>query len=129
MRPLRFALLAAVALVTAHPGVAQRNRVVVVVPGQLTQVLSDTMGTPYDVPFPLAGVHHALLGVYAELKIPTEVKDSAVGQIGSQMFYRQDTVGRRQISSYLSCGDGITRRNADYYRVYMNISAILEPQH
>lgn len=128
MGPLRHLLFAAVPLLAALPASAQRSRVVVVVPGQLTQVLTDTMGTPYDLPFPLARVYSALLGVYAELKIPAEVKDSAGGQVGSQMFYRQNTLGGRQISSYLSCGDGITGPNADYYRVYMNIWSTLVPK-
>ena len=128
MRALRFLLIASVVLLIAVPASAQRNRVVVVVPGQLTQVLSDTLGTPYDVPFPLARVYQVLLGVYAELKIPTEVKDSATGQLGSQMFYRQNTLGGKQISTYLSCGDGITGPNADYYRVYMNIWSTLSPK-
>jgi len=128
MRALRFPLIASVVLLIAVPASAQRNRVVVVVPGQLTQVLSDTMGTPYDVPFPLARVYQVLLGIYAELKIPTEVKDSAAGQLGSQMFYRQNTLGGKQISTYLSCGDGITGPLADYYRVYMNIWSTLAPK-
>ena len=29
---------------------AQRTRTVVVVPGQVTRVITDTMGTPYDIP-------------------------------------------------------------------------------
>src|SRR5215813_2816507 len=106
--------IAALALLITIPAAAQRNRVVVVVPGELTQVLSDTMGTPYDVPFPVARVYQALLSVYAELKIPMEVKDSVAGQLGSQMFYRQNSLGGKQISTYLSCGDSITGPNADY---------------
>lgn len=128
MPTLRFPVLSATILLVAAPVAAQRNRVVVVVPGQLTQVLSDTMGTPYDVPFPVARVYQALLGVYAELKIPTEVKDSIAGQLGSQMFYRQNSLGGKQLSTYLSCGDGITGPNADYYRVYMNIWSTLSPK-
>jgi hypothetical protein len=125
MRRLFVSVLAVIAI--AAPAAAQRSRVVVVVPGQLTQVLSDTMGTPYDVPFPPALAYKALLAVYAELKIPSEVKDSAAGQVATQMFYRQGTLGGRQISTYLSCGDGMTGPNADYYRVYMNIWSTLAP--
>ena len=126
MRRLFVSVLAVIAI--AAPAAAQRSRVVVVVPGQLTQVLSDTMGTPYDVPFPPALAYKALLAVYAELKIPSEVKDSAAGQVATQMFYRQGTLGGRQISTYLSCGDGMTGPNADYYRVYMNIWSTLVPR-
>lgn len=125
MRRLLAALLAVAAL--AVPAAAQRPRAVVVVPGQLTQVLTDTMGTPYDVPFPAARAYQALLAVYAELKLPIEARDSVTGQIGSQLFYRQRTIGGRQISTYLSCGEGMTGPNADYYRVYMNIWSTLTP--
>jgi hypothetical protein len=109
------------------PARAQRSRVVIVVPGQLTKVLPDTLGKPYDVPFPPAEVYHALLAVYAELKIPSEVKDSAAGEIASQLFYRQGSIAGRQISSYLSCGDSMTGPHADSHRVFMNIWSTLVP--
>ena len=125
---MRYGIVVLLALAGAVPGAAQRTRVVVVVPGQLTQVLSDTMGTPYAVPFPAAEAFKALRAVYAELKLPTEVTDSSAGQVGTQMFYRQGSVGGRQISSYLSCGDSMTGPNADYYRVYMNIWSTLTPK-
>jgi len=128
MRSLRYLSPLVLPVLFAAPVSAQRSRVVVVVPGQLTQVLSDTMGTPYDVPFPIARAYSALLRVYAELKVPAEVKDSSAGQIGSEMFYRQNSIGGKQISTYLSCGDGITGPNADYYRVYMNIWSTLVPK-
>ena len=38
-------------LLAGAPLSAQRSRTVVVVPGQLTEVITDTMGTPYEVPF------------------------------------------------------------------------------
>lgn len=109
------------------PVAAQRSRVVIVVPGKLTRVLTDTTGTPYEVPYPPAQVFQALLAVYAELKIPTEMRDSAAGQLGSQIFYRRGSLGGRQLSTYLSCGDGMTGPNADSYRVYMDIWSTLAP--
>jgi hypothetical protein len=111
----------------AIPAAAQRSRVVVVVPGQLTRVVTDTMGTPYPVPFPRAQAYQALLAVFAELKLPTDGRDSAAAQVDTKLFYRQGSVAGKQISSYLSCGDGMTGPNADTYRVYMNITATLAP--
>ena len=113
---------------TATPAAAQRTRVVVVVPGMATQIIDDTVGTSYAVPYPPALVFKVLLTVYADLKLPTEVKDSAAFQIGSQMFYRQNSVAGKQISAYLSCGEGMTGPNADYYRVYMNIWSTITPE-
>ena len=113
----------------ALPAAAQRSRVVVVVPGKVTQVLTDTTGTPYHIPqaYTFQEAWRALSGVYAELKIPTEFKDSLGGQLGSDLFYRQGSLGGRQLSSYLSCGDSMTGPNADTYRVYMNIWSTLAP--
>ncbi len=108
-------------LVLAVPASAQRTRSVVVVPGQLTRVVTDTVGTPYPVPFPPAQVYQALLAVYAELKIPSAGRDSVSQVVDSEVFYRQGTLGGKQMSTYLSCGDGMTGPNADSYRVYMSI--------
>jgi hypothetical protein len=126
MRRIPLALLAAG--LTAPSLSAQRSRAVIVVPGQLTQVVDDTMGTPYPVPFPAFHVYHSLLGVFADLKIPAEVRDSAAGRVESQVFYRRGDLAGRQISTYLSCGEGITGPNADSYRVYMTIFSTVEPK-
>jgi ABC-type Fe3+-hydroxamate transport system substrate-binding protein len=107
---------------------AQRSRTVIVIPGQLTQVITDTMGTPYEVPYPAGRVFAALLGALMELKVPLEVKDSAGGRVESGVFHRSGSLGGRQISTYLSCGDGITGPNADSYRVYMHLTAMVEPK-
>jgi hypothetical protein len=110
------------------PAAAQRQRTVIVVPGEMTQVVVDTMGTPYEVPFPAAAVYRALLVVYQAFKIPIEVNDSAALQAGSPAFHRQATFAGRQISTWLSCGDGATGPNADSYRVYLHISSTIEPK-
>ncbi|HEU5217601.1 MAG TPA: hypothetical protein VFU23_03025 [Gemmatimonadales bacterium] len=103
----------------AAPLSAQRTRAVVVVPGQLTTIVTDTMGTPYDVPFARGRVYSAVIDALKELKIPAEVLDSADGRVESNVFYRRGDLAGRQISTYLSCGEGITGPYADSYRVYM----------
>ena len=125
MRTLLRVVLLSLAL--AAPVRAQRTRMVVVVPGQMTRVITDTMGTPYPVPFAPDQVYRALLKVYAELKLPAEIKDSVKHSVESNMFYRQGTVAGKQISGYLSCGESITGPNADSYRVYMNMWTTVTP--
>lgn len=110
----------------AAPLAAQRQRAVVVVPGQLTQVISDTMGTPYRVPFPARKVYHALLAAYRELKVPLELQDSLGLRVGSATFHRTGTFAGGQISTWLGCGDGASGPNADGYRVYMILSSTVE---
>lgn len=110
----------------AFPLAAQRQRAVIVVPGQITQVLSDTVGTPYDIPFPVATAYHALLAAYRELKVPLEVQDSLRFQVGSATFHRTGTFAGAQISTWMGCGDGASGPNADSYRVYMILNSSLQ---
>ncbi len=115
-------------LLLAPPLAAQRPRTVILVPGEMTQVIVDTMGTPYAVPFPAPVVYRALFSVLEELKVPIEVNDSVNFQAGTPVFRKQATFAGRQISTWLSCGDGATGPNADSYRVYMVITATIRPQ-
>ena len=116
MKILSLLLLSGLA---AAPLAAQRTRTVIVVPGQLTEVVTDTMGTVFDIPYPPGQVYKALLAVFQELKIPTEVQEPALGRLESNVFFRSGSLAGKQISTYLSCGDGITGPYADTYRVYM----------
>ncbi len=116
------------ATLAAAPLGAQRTRAVVVVPGQITTVVTDTMGTLYDVPFAPARTYAAVLEAFASLKIPAEVKDSAEGRVESKVFHRRGELAGRQISTYLSCGDGITGPYADSYRVYMIAMVSVAPK-
>jgi hypothetical protein len=101
---------------------------VIIIPGQLTQVVTDTMGTAYEVPYPAGSVYEAVLAAFKELKIPSEVRDSAGGRVETNVFHRRGDLGGKQISTYLGCGDGITGPYADSYRVYMIIMTTIEPK-
>ena len=124
---MRYSLLLPIALL-ATPLAAQRSRNVIVVPGQMTQVITDTLGTAYAVPFSAAKAYQALEGVFKDLKLSADVKDSATGVMETKVFHRRGDLAGKQISTYLGCGDGITGPNADYYRVYMVIMARIEPK-
>lgn len=115
-------------LMAAAPLSAQRTRTIVVIPGQLTTVVTDTMGTAYEVPFPVSRVFPAVVAAFGELKIPAEVMDSTVGRVESSRFYRRGDLGGKQLSTYLSCGDGITGPYADSYRVYMIAMTTVSPK-
>lgn len=98
---------------------AQIRRSIQVVQGQITQVIVDTTGTPYQLPFSRATTYKALIAVFNELKLSGVEGDSAGGRVSAPTFYRQGDFAGRQISSWLSCGDSMTGPNADNYRVYM----------
>ena len=120
--------LVLVATFAAVPLAAQRTRAIVVVPGQITTVVTDTMGTLYDVPFSPARTYAAVLSAFTDLKIPAEVRDSGAGRVESNVFYRRGDLAGRQISTYLSCGEGITGPYADNYRVYMVAMVTVAPK-
>jgi hypothetical protein len=125
---MKIPALLALALVSAAPLAAQRSRAVVVVPGQITTIVTDTMGTIYDVPFAPARTYKAVLDAFSSLKIPAEVTDSSKGRVESNVFHRRGDLGGKQISTYLSCGDGQTGPYADSYRVYMVAIVTVEPK-
>jgi hypothetical protein len=106
---------------------AQRERVVIVIPGQITRVVTDTMGTPiaYDAPPRL--VFQALVKAYESLDVPVTLKDSVEGKVGNLKFHKSGRLGGQQISAFLSCGDGVTGPNADSYRVYMALRSVVVP--
>ena len=115
-------------LALAAPLSAQKTRNVVVIPGQMTQVITDTIGTAYDIPFPAGRVYNAVLAAFSELKISADVRDSAAGRVETNVFHRRGDLGGKQISTYLECGDGITGPYADSYRVYMIVLTTIVPK-
>jgi hypothetical protein len=114
--------------ITASPLAAQKTRTVIVIPGQMTQVITDTTGTAYPVPFPAGRVYTAMLAAFDELKIPADIRDSTGGRVETNVFHRRGDLGGKQISTYLGCGDGITGPYADSYRVYMIVMTTIEPK-
>ena len=109
------------------PLVAQQDRVVIVVPGKITRVVTDTSGVPIEYDVRPGLVYDAVRKVYAELKIPLTLDDSTTGEIGNLKFYRTGSLGGSQLSSYVSCGSGVTGPYADQYRVYMALRSIVAP--
>ena len=71
---MRTKAVIAIAFSFAAPLSAQRTRNIVVVPGQMTQVVTDTMGTPYDVPFAPGRTYRAVLEAFKELKLSADVQ-------------------------------------------------------
>jgi hypothetical protein len=109
------------------PLAAQRDRVVIVVPGKITRVVTDTTGVPIEYDVRPGLVFDAVRKVYAELKIPLTLEDSTTGEVGNLKFYRTGSLGGSQLSSYVSCGSGVTGPYADQYRVYIALRSIVAP--
>lgn len=91
------------------------------------RVMSDTMGMPYTVPYSAVAVFQALPAVYESLKIPAEVRDSALMAVGSQGFDRRVEIAGRRISGMLACGAGPDGDYADYYKISLSLVTFVSP--
>jgi hypothetical protein len=125
---MRWFPLCSLAAIVVVPLSAQKTRTVIVIPGQMTQVITDTIGTKYEVPFSAARTYSGVLAAFKELKIPADIRDSLDGRVETNVFHRRGDLGGKQISTYLGCGDGITGPYADTYRVYMIVMTTIEPK-
>lgn len=125
--PMRYSVLLVLCAVgLADLAEAQRPIIVRSLMGR-GRVLSDTMGTPYTVPYPAEAVFHALPAVYESLKIPPEVRDSAMQAVGNQGFDRRVEVAGRRISGMMQCGSGADGDYADYYKISLSLITFVTP--
>lgn len=89
--------------------------------------ISDTLGTPYEVPVNATGAFLLLRDAYAELKIPLEVNDSVQRAIGTSKVIRRGDLGGRRLSLYFECGSVFTGAIADAYRIDVTLVTFVAP--
>jgi len=105
---------------------------------ELSRSMTDTMGIALTIAMPPAAdaaariarvgqVFAALAGVYAELKIPAEIRDSTRLMVGNPQFYRRSDLGGRTLAVYLECGQDINGIYAEIYRVSLSMVTFLTP--
>lgn len=122
-RPLTIALVATLAL--APIAAAQTPIVVRALVGRTGRVLADTMGATFEAPASSGRTFAAMHAVLADLKIPTEVRDSAVLQIGNAGFVKRGSFAGRRMSAWLDCGNSMSGPRADNYRVELGVVAFV----
>jgi hypothetical protein len=61
-----------------------------------------------------------------EFKIELRMRDSLAGVVGNLEIVKMRTLGRSPMSRYVSCGSGMTGPNADSYRIYLAIAALVD---
>lgn len=128
----------------AHPLTAQTDRPWYT-PGarairlnELSKQISDTMGIALNLTMPAATdvagrfervgkVFAALAGVYNELKIPLDIRDSTKLMVGNVKFYRRSDFGGKSLAAYLECGQDINGIFAEIYRISMSMVTFLTP--
>lgn len=106
---------------------AQFARARVHPPGYQTQLALDTIGLPHEIAAPSAKVYRAVVAAFEELKIPLGTRDSVGGMVGNLDLVRRTSLAGSQLSRWLNCGSGLTGPNADNWRVYLSIAALLDP--
>ena len=123
-RMLRFGLALTLGV---SPGSAegQRQRVALALPG--AQIVMDTIGERVTVNARPGELYAAAALVLQNFGIPTDVRDSVGGLLGTLRFVRSRQLNRTPLSVFLSCGSSMTGLRADYYRLTMPLLLMIDP--
>ncbi len=97
-------------------------------PGSSYYARLDTIGTAVPVSGSSARIFHALRSVYADLKIPLTLVDSANGWLGTLQLVRTYTLGPMRLSRALDCGSEMTGPVADDSRVELAVVTFVLPE-
>jgi hypothetical protein len=123
---MRKALLILALAVNAGGLSAQFARARVWPPGFPAQVALDTMVAPQELDAPYGKVFAAVVAAFDDMKIPLDTRDSASGMVGNLTLKRSGNLAGAQMSRWLNCGSGITGPNADNWRTYVSVVALLD---
>ena len=97
-------------------------------PGYFTPMSVDSVAAaPVAVAASREVTYKAVNAVLTELKIPVTTQDAAMRVLGSGSARMIRKLGRERLSSYLSCGQGMSGSHADGWRVTMAVFVWLEP--
>jgi len=119
-------LLATVApIVVPETASAQAPIVVRALVGRTGRILADTMGATFEVPASSGRTYAALRAVFEDLKLPVEVRDSTVLQIGNSGFVKRGSFAGRRMSAWLDCGSNMSGPRADNYRIELGSVAFV----
>ena len=126
--PFRLMILGSVLLpVLAAAAVAQPYKARVRLPGFAQIIAMDTIAVRTDVPASRLEVFQvAAAAIETEFKIELKIRDSTAGLVGNMELVKLRTLGRSPMSRYVSCGSGMTGPNADSYRIYLAIIAMVD---
>jgi hypothetical protein len=105
---------------------AQLMRARVWPPGFATQVALDTIALPVDIAAPAGKTYRAVVAAFEELKIPLATKDSINGMVGNSSIVQSHSLAGSQMSRWFNCGTGMTGPNADNFRLYIAVAALLD---
>ncbi|MEO7963923.1 MAG: hypothetical protein ABIT38_08445 [Gemmatimonadaceae bacterium] len=104
----------------------QAPRVRAAVPGYQRSLSMDSLASAFDIVASRGATFAAAAAVFDELKIPVDSRDSVGGVVGNTHLVAMHRFGGKQMSSMLSCGNGMTGPNADAWRIYITVMAMIE---
>ena len=105
---------------------AQFARVRVWPPWYQTQLALDTIGPPSMIAAASGKTFRAVVAAFDEIKIPLDTRDSLGGVVGNLNLVRTHNMAGSQMSRWFNCGTGITGPNADNWRLYIAVAALLD---
>ena len=106
---------------------AQAYRARVRLPGYPHIIAMDTIAVRTDVPGSRLEVFQvAAAALETEFKFELKIRDSTAGLVGNMELVKLRSLGRSPMSRYVSCGSGMTGPNADSYRIYLAIIAMVD---
>ena len=124
----RFVRALAVTAGVVAPLVAQGPaRVRVVLPAFTQPIAMDTIISLTEFEAPAGRVWSAAARVFYDYKIPTDVRDSARGVVGTVAYTKSSYFQDFMMSAVLNCGMSITGPNADNFRITSALVAIVFP--
>ena len=123
---MRKLLLVLALLGAARPLAAQYARARVWPPGFTAQLALDTINAPIQLDAPYEKVYAATVAAFDDLKIPLDTRDSARGLVGNLALKKSGSMAGSQLSRWFNCGNGMTGPNADTFRIYLSVAALLD---
>ena len=126
MSRIRNGLLCLAVCASASALGAQYARARVWPPGFATQLALDTIGLPVMIAAPAGKTYLAVIAAFEELKIPLATKDSVNGMVGNMELVKTHSLAGSQMSRWFNCGNGFTGPNADNFRLYIAVEALLD---
>ena len=114
-------------LTTATTLLGQPYRARVWLPAYNNVVALDTIAVRSEFAAPRLEAFQVTAAVMeTELKLELKVRDSTAGIVGNMEMVKMRSLGRTQLSRYVSCGMGMTGPNADSYRVFLALIAFVD---
>jgi hypothetical protein len=116
-----------------------QNRVRTLLRSRPDVAISDSLGTLFIVVVPhlpgesgaklapSARVFSALAAVYADLKVPIPVRDSANLIVGNEKFSLRGDLGGKSLGIYLECGSDVNGVWAEIYPISTSLISLLTP--